>query len=52
MNLFTATKEQILTEILIYGDQYNGLNYDELVDMSEDELKEKVKKWIVEAPEA
>lgn len=52
MNIQTATKDQILSEILVNGELYEGLDFDALSGLEESALRRTVTAWIFESPEA
>lgn len=52
MNIDTATRDQILSEILCNEENYPGLDYDSICGLGDEQLRACVKKWILESPEA
>lgn len=53
MNIETATKDQMMTEVLFNDELFAYVGGDVAADaMSEQDLRAKVKAWIFAAPEA
>ena len=51
MNIQTATKDEILTEVLLNEEMYPGLDFDSISGLAEKELKEVVHNYIFENDE-